>query len=64
MLGFRVAYLGLRVLQMLDEIRERLPEPFDMDDIRSRVAELSPYIMVAIQVGYHRQNPHFPREYP
>ena len=41
---------------MLDEIRERLPEPFDMDDVRSRVAELSPYIMVAIQVGCHGQN--------
>ena len=36
---------------MLDDIRERLPEPFDVDDIRSRVAELSPYIMVAIQVA-------------
>jgi hypothetical protein len=38
-------------MQVLDEVRERLPEPFDMEDIRSRVAELSPYIMVAIQVN-------------
>lgn len=38
-------------LQVLDDIRERLPEAFDMEDIRSRVAELTPYIMVAIQVG-------------
>lgn len=37
-------------LQVLDDIRERLPERFDMEDIRSRVAELTPYIMVAIQV--------------
>ena len=37
-------------LQVLDDIRERLPEAFDMEDIRSRVAELTPYIMVAIQV--------------
>lgn len=35
--------------QVLDDVRERLPEPFDMEDIRSRVAELTPYIMVAIQ---------------
>lgn len=37
--------------QVLDDIRERLPEPFDMEDIRSRVAELTPYIMVAIQAS-------------
>ena len=40
-----------RWLQVLDDVRERLPEAFDMEDIRSRVAELTPYIMVAIQVS-------------
>lgn len=29
---------------------EKLPELFDMEDIRSRVDEFTPYIMVAIQV--------------
>lgn len=28
---------------------DKLPEQFDMEDIRSRVDELSPYVMVAIQ---------------
>ena len=39
------------MLQVLDETRDRLPEIFDMEDIRSRVAEPTPYIMVAIQVS-------------
>ena len=34
---------------MLDDLLERLPELFDLEDIRSRVDELTPYIMVAIQ---------------
>ena len=29
---------------------ERLPEQFDLEDIRSRVDEFTPYVMVAIQV--------------
>lgn len=33
-----------------DEVMEKLPELFDMEDIRSRVDEFTPYIMVAIQV--------------
>ena len=39
------------MLQVLDETRDRLPDIFDMEDIRSRVAEPTPYIMVAIQVS-------------
>ena len=35
---------------MLDDLVERLPEQFDMEDIRGRVDEFSPYVMVAIQV--------------
>ena len=38
-------------IQVLDEARDRLPEIFDMEDIRSRIAEPTPYIMVAIQVS-------------
>ncbi|KAK9808985.1 hypothetical protein WJX72_007373 [[Myrmecia] bisecta] len=34
---------------VLDDLVERLPEQFDMEDIRGRVEELSPYVMVAIQ---------------
>ena len=35
---------------MLDDLVERLPEQFDMEDIRGRVDEFTPYVMVAIQV--------------
>ena len=35
---------------VLDDLLERLPELFDLEDIRSRIDELTPYIMVAIQV--------------
>jgi dynein heavy chain len=34
---------------VLDELVEKLPEPFDMEDIRSSVDEFTPYVMVAIQ---------------
>lgn len=35
---------------VLDDLADRLPEMFDMEDIRSRVDEFTPYVMVAIQV--------------
>lgn len=35
---------------VLDDLGDRLPEQFDMEDIRSRVDEVTPYVMVAIQV--------------
>ena len=41
----------MSILQVLDEISERLPELFDMEDIRNRVDDFTPYVMVAIQVG-------------
>ncbi|KAA6419077.1 MAG: flagellar outer dynein arm heavy chain beta [Trebouxia sp. A1-2] len=34
---------------VLDDLVERLPEQFDMEDIRGRVDEFTPYVMVAIQ---------------
>lgn len=34
---------------MLDDLVERLPPAFDMEEIRSRVDEFTPYVMVAIQ---------------
>jgi hypothetical protein len=36
---------------VLDDLADRLPEQYDMEDIRSRVDEVTPYVMVAIQVG-------------
>jgi dynein heavy chain len=36
---------------VLDSIMERLPELFDLEEIRSRMDEFTPYVMVAIQVG-------------
>lgn len=38
------------VVQVLDDLVERLPDQFDMEDIRGRVDEFTPYVMVAIQV--------------
>ena len=34
---------------VLDDISERLPDLFDLEDIRGRVDEVTPYVMVAIQ---------------
>lgn len=31
--------------QVLDSLVERIPELFDLDDIRSRVDEFTPYVM-------------------
>ena len=39
-----------RAKAVLDDLLERIPELFDLEDIRSRIDELTPYIMVAIQV--------------
>lgn len=36
---------------VLDDLGERLPELFDLEAIRGRVDEFTPYVMVAIQVG-------------
>lgn len=36
---------------VLDDLGDRLPEQFDLEDIRGRVDEFTPYVMVAIQVG-------------
>jgi dynein heavy chain len=35
---------------VLDDLGERLPDQFDMEDIRGRVDDYTPYVMVAIQV--------------
>mmetsp|Transcript_25005 Transcript_25005/g.85566 ORF Transcript_25005/g.85566 Transcript_25005/m.85566 type:complete len:4525 (+) Transcript_25005:136-13710(+) len=34
---------------VLDDVLRDMPEQFDMEEIRSRIDELSPYVMVAIQ---------------
>jgi dynein heavy chain len=34
---------------VLDDMVEKLPEQFDMEEIRGRTDEITPYIMVAIQ---------------
>eukprot|EP00232_Nephroselmis_pyriformis_P019075 CAMPEP_0182900652 /NCGR_PEP_ID=MMETSP0034_2-20130328/28990_1 /TAXON_ID=156128 /ORGANISM="Nephroselmis pyriformis, Strain CCMP717" /LENGTH=4527 /DNA_ID=CAMNT_0025034901 /DNA_START=131 /DNA_END=13711 /DNA_ORIENTATION=+ len=34
---------------VLDDLVEKLPENFDMEDIRGKVDEVTPYVMVAIQ---------------
>jgi ribosome modulation factor len=37
---------------VLDDLGDRLPEQYDMEDIRGRVDEVTPYAMVAIQVRW------------
>ena len=37
---------------VLDDLADRLPEQYDMEDIRGRVDEVTPYVMVAIQVSW------------
>ena len=39
---------------VLDDLAERLPENFDLESIRGRVDEFTPYVMVAIQVRHPR----------
>lgn len=34
---------------MLDEIMDRLPEPFNMTEIMAKAAEKTPYVVVAFQ---------------
>uniref|UniRef100_A0A061SKG9 Flagellar outer dynein arm heavy chain beta n=1 Tax=Tetraselmis sp. GSL018 TaxID=582737 RepID=A0A061SKG9_9CHLO len=34
---------------VLDDVVDKLPDQFDMEDIRSRIDDLTPYVMVAIQ---------------
>ena len=46
-----------RAKMVLDDLMERMTEQFDMEEIRSRVDEFSPYIMVAIQMS--RSSPAF-----
>ena len=41
----------LQAKVVLDEVMEKLPELFDIVDIRSRTDDFTPYIMVAIQVS-------------
>ncbi len=35
---------------VLDELLEKLPDQMDLADIRARVDELTPFLMVALQV--------------
>jgi hypothetical protein len=36
---------------VMDVMLEKLPEVYDMEAIRAKVEEVTPYVMVAIQVG-------------
>jgi dynein heavy chain len=41
---------------VLDDLVEKLPDQFDMEDIRGRTDEITPYIMVG-QCGLTLSNP-------
>ncbi len=38
---------------VLDDLAERLPDQFDMEEVRGKVDEYTPYVMVAVQVRGH-----------
>lgn len=40
-----------RAKMVMDEMVDKLPEVYNMEDIRAKVEEVTPYVMVAIQVG-------------
>lgn len=37
---------------------DKLPETYNMEDIRSKVEEVTPYVMVAIQVSFENPTQH------
>jgi dynein heavy chain len=37
------------IMQVLDDLTDRLPELYDMEEIRGRIDEYTPYVMVAVQ---------------
>lgn len=39
-----------RAKMVMDEMVDKLPEVYNMEDIRTKVEEVTPYVMVAIQV--------------
>ena len=42
--------LHMQGLALLKEVLEKLPEALNVSDIRTRITELTPYVVVAIQV--------------
>lgn len=40
-----------RAKMVMDQMVDKLPEVYNMEDIRGKVEEVTPYVMVAIQVG-------------
>lgn len=44
-----VFFLNLQVKQILDDIADKIPDPFNIADMMARVEERTPYIIVAFQ---------------
>lgn len=44
---------------VLDDLLEKLPERLELADIRARVDEFTPYVMVALQVSLRTWHPNF-----
>lgn len=42
---------GIQAKIVLDDLVEKLPEHMDLEEIRGRVDDFTPYVMVALQVG-------------
>lgn len=47
-----------RAKQVMDDMVDKLPETYNMEDIRSKVEEVTPYVMVAIQVSFEHPTQH------
>lgn len=44
-----VFFIPLQVKQVLDEIRERLPDDFNVQEMMARCEDRNPYVVVAFQ---------------
>jgi dynein heavy chain len=42
-----------KIKAIVDDIMEKLPEPFNMSEIMGKVEERTPYVVVAFQVNIH-----------
>lgn len=42
-------FLNFQVKQILDDIADKIPDPFNIADMMARVEERTPYIIVAFQ---------------
>ena len=45
-----------KIKSIVDDIMEKLPDPFNMQEIMGKVEERTPYVVVAFQVRKNTEN--------